>query len=71
MSSSKASSLPKSDVDSGQTPISTYLRSREGKRWRSADTKAILARAAELDRIMERLLMLSGVPVSGSTVHVS
>lgn len=60
----KASSV---SIDEEQKAIGSYLKSREGKRWRTQDTHAILARAAEIDRMMERLMVLSGVPVIGSS----
>lgn len=55
------------NVDPVITPIGAYLKSREGKRWTSEDTRAILARAAEIDRVMEQLICLVGIPVAGSS----
>ncbi len=40
--------------------ISAYLKSREGKRWRNQDTRQILAKAAEFDQLLERLLESAG-----------
>jgi hypothetical protein len=63
MSKPKAAApLSAVNVDSGRT-IGAYLRSREGKRWRTQDTRVIIARAAEIDGMMERLMILAGIPV--------
>jgi hypothetical protein len=64
---SKSKTAGSAGIDEEKKAIGSYLKSREGKRWRTEDTHAILARAAEIDRIMERLMILSGVPVIGSS----
>jgi hypothetical protein len=54
------------NLDPGKT-IDAYLRSREGKRWRTQDTLVILARAAEIDGMMERLMIRAGISVIGTS----
>jgi hypothetical protein len=66
MSKSKAAASARAvHVDPGKT-IGAYLRSREGKRWRAQDTLVILARAAEIDGMMERLMIRAGMSVIGT-----
>lgn len=43
--------------------LRTYLKSREGRIWRSKDTAVVLYRAEQLDDLLESLMVAAGLQV--------